>query len=219
MQVAAADALLHEEPLGTRRLFQDVDPTAAAVAAAHWLQAAANVAAEVSGGDPTEVVMEADDIEALPVETPTLVLERLNAGESPREVVLDLIDEAMAVAEGRLPDPSALLERIEEADDLAERYGADQELREQLMPIRITALDPRRPAHDLLEDLLSGIHGCQLVHSSYADLDEDDDFDEDDDLDQDDDTDEAVDRRSEALHEMFTAAVRAKAAGAKDRLL
>lgn len=81
------------------------------------------------------------------------------------------------------------------------------------MPIRITALDPRRPAHDLLEDLLSGIHGCQLVYSSYADLDEDDDFDEDD------DTDEAADRRRVALHEMFTAAVRGKVAGAKDRLL
>jgi hypothetical protein len=40
VQVAAADALLREDPLGSSRLFE-VDPTAAAVAAAHWLQAAA----------------------------------------------------------------------------------------------------------------------------------------------------------------------------------
>lgn len=58
--------------------------------AAHWLQAAAEVVAELAECDPTEVVIEADDIEALPVHTPTLVLERLYAGETPREVVSDL---------------------------------------------------------------------------------------------------------------------------------
>jgi hypothetical protein len=32
------------------------------------------------------------------------------------------------------------------------------------------AADPARPALDLLEDLLYGIHGCWLIFSEYADL-------------------------------------------------
>jgi hypothetical protein len=41
--------------------------------------------------------------------------------------------------------------------------------REQLMDsLRVTPLDPARPAPDLLEDLLAGIHGCWLVYEEYA---------------------------------------------------
>jgi hypothetical protein len=42
-------------------------------------------------------------LDAVPTRTPTLVVERLDAGETPREVVTDLVAEAMAVAEGRIP--------------------------------------------------------------------------------------------------------------------
>jgi hypothetical protein len=64
VQVVAADGLLRADPLGSARLFQEVDPTAAAVAAAHWLHAAANVASEVADCDPASAVVEADNIEA-----------------------------------------------------------------------------------------------------------------------------------------------------------
>ena len=47
-QVTAADALLRAHPLGGIELFTAVDPTSAAVAAAHWLHAAATVTAEAS---------------------------------------------------------------------------------------------------------------------------------------------------------------------------
>ena len=60
---------MRKDPLGSRALMSDVDPTAAAVAAAHWLDAAATVAAEESGLEPEQVVVEADSIEALPHET------------------------------------------------------------------------------------------------------------------------------------------------------
>jgi hypothetical protein len=48
------------------------------------------------------------------------------------------------------------------------------------MPDRLTPLDPRRPAVDLLEDLLLGLTACKLLYFEYADGDELDD--EDDDL-------------------------------------
>lgn len=123
-QVAAADALLSTAPFGPIGLFEGIDPNAAAVAAAHWLCAAADVTARVAGCAPTRVVLEADDIESLEVETSTHVLERLNDGRSPREAVLDLI-------------------------------GA------------------RRPARELLDDLLNGIWGCYLLFSEYAEFDDD----------------------------------------------
>ncbi|NUP48486.1 MAG: hypothetical protein HOW97_14435 [Catenulispora sp.] len=82
VQVAEADRLLREDPLRHDDLFTAVDPTAAAVAAAHWLLAAATVAAEAAGRDVVEVIAEADDIEALPVATPTIVLEMMTEDDA-----------------------------------------------------------------------------------------------------------------------------------------
>lgn len=65
LQLAAADALLNQEPLGSSRLFNEVDPRAESVMTTHWLQAA-DVTAEVA-----EVVAEADNIEAFAVRTPS----------------------------------------------------------------------------------------------------------------------------------------------------
>ena len=50
-----------------------------------------------------------------------------------------------------------------------ERYGADNpEAHAEFTTIRLTTLDPRRPARDMLEDLLDGIRGCWLVYHEYA---------------------------------------------------
>lgn len=48
-QVAAADTMLGRDPLGGEELLLEFDPTAVAVAAAHWLRAAADVTSELSG--------------------------------------------------------------------------------------------------------------------------------------------------------------------------
>ncbi|MBX6389060.1 MAG: hypothetical protein IRZ08_08680 [Frankia sp.] len=239
-QVAAADALLRSDPLGCRSLFTDVEPTAAAIAAAHWLHAAATVAARHAGLEVTEVVAEADAIEPLPHRTPTLVLHQMESGEPPRAAVLDLIAHAMVVAEGRNPDLAELVDWVTEiveggqegltgrgprtpppgavvpevtiriagmpadqlADELAEELaeelardelelsleddeddehgpggGVDTEDEDDeedfgrtlVLADRITPLDPRRPAVDLLEDLLAGIHGCWLIYREFAD--------------------------------------------------
>lgn len=212
VQVAAADALLAEEPLGCGRLFSEVDPTAASVAAAHWLLAAADVTAEVAGIDPTVVVAEADNIEALAVRTPSLVLDLLNEGDSPREIVTSLISDAMAAAEGRIPDIDGLLDQVMDAEQQAGQYGdhAD-EIRQALMPDRVTTLDPSRPAQELLEDLLDGIRGCWLLHREYADRPEIGECDE---------ADEEQYQRWEAEHRVvFANAVRAEAATKHHRLV
>ncbi|MBL7501806.1 hypothetical protein I6A84_35130 [Frankia sp. CNm7] len=221
LQVAAADTLLRTDPLGSRALFTDVEPTAAAIAAAHWLHAAAIVAAQHADLDVTQVVAEADAIEPLPHRTPTLVLHQVEAGDSPREAVLDLISHAMVVAEGRNPDLDDLLEWVTEIIDgaggdtdaegrpsrrmtrpLPPVEGLAIEIRGEpddgddedddtlsaltdydenddedddetsetvVLPDRLTPLDPRRPAVDLLEDLLAGIHGCWLLYREFAD--------------------------------------------------
>lgn len=169
LQVAAADELLDTDPSGSTALFTEIDPTAAAVAAAHWLQAAADVAAQSSGLDPTTVIEEADNIEALPHQTPTHVLELMSEGHSPREVVTTLVRQAMQTAQGIVPDPEALVEDIQEAEERLQEYEAeDPELASVRFHVRLTPLDPMRPARDLLEDLLSGIHACWLIWDEYA---------------------------------------------------
>ncbi|MBB5958651.1 hypothetical protein FHS29_005259 [Saccharothrix tamanrassetensis] len=219
LQVAAADDLLRERPLGSSGLLQEVDPTAAAVAAAHWLQAAAEVAGEVAECRPEMVVIEADNIEALAVRTPTLVLERLQAGESPRKVVTDLVAAAMTAAEGVLADPGGLVEEIAQARAKAERFApGDAELLAELMP-RITPLDPMRPARDLLEDLLDGIRGCWLLYREHAGFDSEDLDDFGDGEEADEQADEHGAEQADEADEEFFDAVRAEAAAHHDRLV
>lgn len=101
-----------------------------------------------------------------------------------------MIRDAMAVAEGEAPDIDDLRDKLEEADEEVERYEAsDLEADAEFMTIRLTTLDPRRPARDMLEDLLSGIRGCWLVYREYAERPADpaDDM-SDDELDDDIDT-------------------------------
>src|SRR5690348_5866104 len=167
VQVAAADRILHDHLLSSEQLFTDFDPAAAAVAAAHWLWAAAVVAGERSGLEVTGVVQTADGIEALPWRTPTIVLELLAEGELPRSAVLGLISDAMMVAEGKIPDLLTLVGLVTEAENEA---GEDSDLLENLAgDIRPTPLDPARPALDLLEDLLIGIRACWLIFVEYSD--------------------------------------------------
>ena len=170
LQVRAAHAALLREPLGPEGLFVDIDPTAASVAAAHWLAEAATLAAEVSGGDPVGVIEEADDIEALPVLTPTVVLVRmLGAGETPDAVVLDLVPRRARRGAGPHPRP--------ERPGPADRRGGDPRRRGARGPARRDARGAAaRPGHAAGPDASvarsprgspRGIRGCWLVFSEY----------------------------------------------------
>ncbi|WP_433077776.1 hypothetical protein ACQP1P_35445 [Dactylosporangium sp. CA-052675] len=165
IQVAAADQLFARHTLGSDDLFLYYDPTAAAVAAAHWLTAAAEVVEDLTGIPASTVVERADRIEALPYPTPTAVLEMVTDRRSPADAVMTLIQEAMSVAEGELPPDSA-------AADILIDAGANSG-----ESIRLTPLDPQRPARDLLEDLLAGIRGCRLLYEAESD-DDGDSFDQ-----------------------------------------
>ncbi|WP_228000568.1 hypothetical protein [Nocardia australiensis] len=172
-QVHVADELLRADPLGSIELFTELDPASAAVAAVHWLDAAATVAGELAEIPAVDVVVEADDIEALQVQTPTLVLERLDTGETPTEIVVDLIAEAMSVSEGQVPAPWAVVARVAEIEEQARKFNLDNETREALLAeFRISRLDPVRPALDLLEDLLDGIRGCLLLYAAHTPSDD-----------------------------------------------
>ncbi|TQS45136.1 hypothetical protein [Cryptosporangium phraense] len=162
VQVAAAHDILTADPLRPAGLHH-LDPASAAVAAAHWLWAAARVTADTTESDSTDILVDANQIEALPYESPTQVLIDMEDGESPAAmVVTELISDAMDIAEGHT--------RI--ADELIDRLGDEPEDPEDLIDgfRRLTPLDPRRPAPDLLEDLLAGIHGCWLVYEDNADF-------------------------------------------------
>ncbi|GAA1949908.1 hypothetical protein [Catenulispora subtropica] len=167
-QVVAADALLRADPLGGIALFTAVDPTSAAVAAAHWLHAAATVTAKASGYDLTQIVQISDDIEAVPTASPTLVLEMMEAGASPHDAVTALIGEAIAIAEGEVPNLPGLMAALSEAIEGAERFDDENMLERLLSEIRTTPLDTSRPAIDLLEDLLTGIYACALLYREYG---------------------------------------------------
>jgi hypothetical protein len=167
IQIAAADDLLAQNPLGGEALCLGFDPTAASVAAAHWLKAAADVVAEVSGIPATRVLFAADDIEALPVETPNEVLDLFGFSDKAYRIVVEMVSDAMLVAEGIASDFGALVVKYDAAND--EDSGPDDES----TPVRLTPLDPQRPALDLLEDLIIGIRGCRLVYEEYVDADED----------------------------------------------
>ncbi|MGW4692435.1 hypothetical protein ACWEO1_08660 [Kitasatospora cineracea] len=215
VQVAAADRLLQQDPFGPAELFSAVDPTAAAVAAAHWLAAAAEVAAESSGEHPTQVVLEADNIESLPHETPTLVLGLIEDGATPHEAVTKLVRHAMHITDGLLLDPVALRDQLEDFEETVAEYTGETDPDLDDVAVRLTPLDPKRPARDLLEDLLAGIHGCWLLHSDSGEDDEDDE-DLGDAEDWDDEQAEEHQRRS---HERFAQLVRETAAANRDRLI
>ena len=175
-QAQAAWDVLRERALDLGEgLVGSFDPTAAATAAAAWLWGAAEIAVEGTRMHWTRAVERADDIEALPHATPTAVLEALDAGLSPSEVVLQLVSDALTVAEGQIPaDFEELTEGIAEA---VERAGQLRGVTPRDRMPRLTPLNPQRPAPDLLEDLLWGIWGCFLLwqeeHWDLLDGDED----------------------------------------------
>ncbi|MFJ7275521.1 hypothetical protein [Kitasatospora sp. NPDC098663] len=213
VQVAAADHLLEQDPFGPAELFRAIDPTAAAVAAAHWLAAAAEVTADASGHDPVHVVQEADNIEALPHETPTLILAPIDDGATPREAVTGLVRHALHITDGLLPDPAALRDQIDDTQETLAELGDDApDLAD--IELRLTPLDPRRPGRDLLEDLLAGIHGCWLLYTEYDDLDTDDNLDGD----AEDWDDEQAEQHQQRGRERFAQLVRETAAANRDRL-
>jgi hypothetical protein len=182
VQVVAAGALFEASPLGGTGLFTTLDPAAACVAAAHWLTAAATVAGDLAEIDPAAVFAESDSISICSVEVPQFVVGAISdADQSPRDVVLHLLREAVQVRDGKIPDLHALLaqiaEVIAEVSERAEQLPEppDDQTYQALLPERLTPLGPQRPARDLLEHLLDGLRACSTLFNSCIDYDPDTD--------------------------------------------
>lgn len=131
--------------------------------------------------------------------------------------VTDLVRHAMQVADGLLPDPVAIREQLEEFEETLSLYSGRDEPDLTGFVLRLTALDPKRPALDLLEDLLTGIHGCSLLYSEYDDLDDGDEHDAGDDLEEWDD--QQAEQQHHRSRERFAQLVRETAARHRDRLI
>ncbi|EGD43962.1 hypothetical protein NBCG_01550 [Nocardioidaceae bacterium Broad-1] len=206
-QVQAAWDLLEDDPLRSQASMKtSLDPTSACVAAAAWLRGAAHVAADESGTHWTQIVVEADDIEALPVMSPLEVLRRLDDGASPTQAVTALIADAQRVADGLVPDLDGLKHRLAALDSLIDRAPKSRDA--LIEEAQLCLLDPTRPGPDLLEDLLLGIWGCFLVWNEYTWKDRDPtDFDEDDEV-QLEDPSEENDEMDNLAREEFSELVR-----------
>jgi hypothetical protein len=81
------------------------------------------------------------------------------------EAVTALLLEAHAVAEGTLSGLGQLASVVEQVQRLRDAGVGDDGL-----DLRLTPLDPRRPAPDMLEDLLTAIDGCFLLWRESSDV-------------------------------------------------
>lgn len=211
LQISAADHLLDDNPLGDPRLWTDVMPAAACVAAVNWLVAAAVVAGEAANVDIDSVFAYADDIEAVSVQVPTFVVKARRGGLGPREVVAAMLAEAHEVRQGHVPAPARLPALVDAARAKVRKLPpGDREQALAAMLKRLTLLDPVRPSRDLLEHLLDGVRSCLLVYGeaaedAEAELGEDLNYDEDD-----------IDGR---VGEAFFAAVRLRARAERAQLI
>lgn len=156
VQIAAADRLLYAVPMGSERLFTEVEPTAAAVAAAHWLQAAVDVTLDVAGGtDPLEVLAKAAASEGFDLTGPGVLLDLLRLGNPPLAAVQNLVRSALLAAKGMIlhgdPEPCG-----DDPDGTS----------------RFTVLDPQRPARDLLESLTRAVQTCAVVFAEHCVIEE-----------------------------------------------
>jgi hypothetical protein len=149
LQVAAADGLLHEVPMGSERLFTEVEPIAAVVAAAHWLAAAVEVTLARTGIDAVRDLLQAyTDIEGADVETAAVVVDLLDEGNPPLPVTRCLVQAALLTARGMI------LARKDDPTDEPQ----------------FTLLDPARPAPCLLERLVRATQACGMVHMRHQGL-------------------------------------------------
>jgi hypothetical protein len=158
-QIAVADRLLHEVPMGAERLYTDVEPAAAAVAAIHWFLAAVSVTASLAKTSPDEALDQAVSLEYFDDEVPRTVL-RMSASDREDRTPLGIAQQLlhMAVLAGR----GMLLATAEAVED-----GP-----------YFTALDPARPARCLLDGMIGGIQGIYGLYAACLDPSHDPECDE-----------------------------------------
>ncbi|MEV0379546.1 hypothetical protein [Nonomuraea sp. NPDC050643] len=173
LQISQADRLLRDHPFGSQDLLTQVDPTAAAIAAAHWFHAAVTITAQHTGIHPIQVVASAEQYDKpLAIESLTDITTAMHAGARARHVVMPLIRNALHVADGHVRGILEVQQRITAAQHLIGKAQADHpdiDLSPDSVYLPLTSLDPARPAPDLLENLLHGIQTCWHLYQHHTD--------------------------------------------------
>ncbi|MDQ4115650.1 MAG: hypothetical protein M3235_01670 [Actinomycetota bacterium] len=168
VQVARAHALLHAIPLGSERLFTEVEPTAAAVAAIDWLHAAAAVTSALTGHGATDVLALADALDGKVRLLAARVLQLCSdgGGRAALDVIHDLLSGAFLAGDGVLR-AGPRLERAVVAESGAVEPDAEVEGFGDLVDVEnlvTTVVHPKDPGRNLLEGLIMGIQGCFEVY-------------------------------------------------------
>ena len=166
-QVARAHAVMHAVPLGSERLFTDVEPTAAAVAAIDWLRAAAAVTSRLTGHAPADVLALAEVCGDTVLGVARKVLELLDrdGGRPALHVARDLLSGAFLAGNGIVQAGPRLGRATTvppgtDPDDEVERFGDLVEVEDLVC----TAVHPKEPGRSLLEGVIAGIQGCFEVY-------------------------------------------------------
>ncbi|MFI7134372.1 hypothetical protein ACIBQ1_52505 [Nonomuraea sp. NPDC050153] len=171
LQVAQANAFLNRQPFGSEELITQIDPAAAAIAAAHWLHAAAATTGRHVHRNPVQVMAEGDRLRPLAAECLIEIVRAISFGATPRQTVMPLIRHTLHVAEGHLCGVTDAKRRIAAAERLLARARSRHphlDVGPGAACLPITSLDPARPALDLLDNLMAGIHGCWLRYAGHA---------------------------------------------------
>lgn len=142
-----------------------LDLTAAAAAALHWFKAALDVLSKASGKSAEDAVMMADDYEETSAAVLRSVVRSMDSGASPQAVATRLVSDAIHIADTAAMSVRAIQERV---DDAIDESASDVDL--GVLSVRLTQLDPRRPAPVLLEVALQGMDACRAAYDACVDL-------------------------------------------------
>jgi hypothetical protein len=149
-QIAVADRMLHDVPMGSPRLYTEVEPSAAAVAAIHWFLAAVTVMERLAETTAEDTLDQAEQVEYFDSAVARTVLRMAAAGRpdrTPLGIAQELLQMAVMASRGML-------------------LAASEPLQDEPC---FTALDPARPARCLLDGLVGGIQALAALHSTYLD--------------------------------------------------
>lgn len=169
-QLARAHALLHEVPLGPERLFTEVGPVMAAIAAFEWLCSALKVAHRRGGyGYVEEVLANARAVTDRDLRVATGLLRHPTVDSS--VLVHRFLNAAQLAAAGMvLAEPVGELALGLQGAVVADDAGKEIEM-------TATVLDPAEPGASLLAGILSGIQACYdlyLDDTAAAEITDDD---------------------------------------------
>lgn len=151
-RLAVAHEIMHDVPMGSERLFTEVEPLAAAIAAAEWLGAAIVVTAPLVGLDSAVRTLARAQLVA-DQDLRIAMAAVHHPGPAAEDTVRALLRQGALAATG------TFVIGEEELEDPLGPWNADEDDR-----VVRTVLDPITPGRSLVEGLLAGIQGCFEVY-------------------------------------------------------